>query len=101
MAHVVAPVARELECARFVAVEIHDIDSHHVAVAEAVVVHALPGQLVNLSGKADEGVAVGYGVVFEDIIGTSREGSHPREHIGINELSGFHIRLGLKLIFMK
>ena len=73
VAHVVAAVAGELQGARFVAVEVDDVDAHDVAVAEAVVVDALQGELVDFAGE-DDAVGQFQGLaVVEHVVLATRE----------------------------
>lgn len=64
MAHVVATVAAHLQSAGRAAVIINNVDTHHVAVAKAVVIDTGYGELVNLTRQLYAGGSVVYGTAF-------------------------------------
>ena len=49
VAHIIATVAANLQGSRSIAIVIYDVNTHHVAIAETVVVDAGHGNLVNVA----------------------------------------------------
>ena len=71
VAHIIATVAVYLQGSRLVSLVIYDINAHHVAVAETVVVDAGYGKLVDIARELDAVAVVLLGLVAEEVIATA------------------------------
>ena len=72
VAHVVATVAFQLQRARVATLVVHHVHAHHVAVAEAAVVHPHHGELLDVCRQADA-AAIVLCFVVEDAVATTAE----------------------------
>ena len=73
VAHIIATIAIYLQGSRLVSLVIYDVNAHHVAVAETVVVDAGYGKLVDIARKLDAVAVVLLGLVAEEVIATARQ----------------------------
>ena len=76
MAHIVASVTAYFQCSWVVSFVIDDIDTHHITIAETIVVHSGHCQLVDVARELYAIAVVLVVAATEQVVATSRKNHH-------------------------